>query len=66
VILREESKEDVATFEMVRQPLQQNMQNTAAQTYVTELKKAAKIDIVKKAETAPVPAVAKPAEEKVQ
>lgn len=52
VILREESKDDMATFEMVRQPLQQNMQNIAVQTYVTELKKAAKIDIIKKAEKA--------------
>ncbi|MAI08818.1 MAG: peptidylprolyl isomerase [Magnetococcales bacterium] len=47
VILREESKDNTATFEMVKAPLQQNMQNAAAQQYLTDLKKAAKIDVVK-------------------
>lgn len=52
VILREQSQSNVATLDMVRQPLTQNMQNIAIQNYLTELKKSAKIDVVKKAATA--------------
>lgn len=47
VILREESKDNTATLEMVKAPLQQNMQKAAAIQYITDLKKSAKIDVVK-------------------
>ncbi|MEC8467489.1 MAG: peptidylprolyl isomerase [Pseudomonadota bacterium] len=47
VILREDSKTETATFEMVKQPLSQQIQQQAAQEYVNKLKEAAKIDLVK-------------------
>lgn len=48
VIMREDSKQETATFDMVKTPLEQNMQKTAAMNYVTKLKENAKIDVIKK------------------
>lgn len=46
ILVEERNDNNVATFEMVKQPLQQNMTNTALRDYINGLKEKAKIEVV--------------------